>query len=55
MVVLKLHKIETVEAISACGFEGILHGLDEKKRGTIEKFPQELRKAYEAGVGLVTG
>jgi multimeric flavodoxin WrbA len=53
MVVLKLHKIETVEAISACGFEGILHGLDEKGRGTIAKFPQELRKAYEAGVGLV--
>ena len=54
MVVLKLHKIETVEAISACGFEGILHGLDEKKRGTIAKFPQELKKAYEAGIGLVT-
>lgn len=53
MVVLKLHKIETVEALSACGFEGILHGLDENKKGTIAKFPDELRKAYEAGIGLV--
>lgn len=54
MVVLKLHKIETVEAISACGFEGILHGLDEKGKGTIAQFPQELRKAYDAGAGLVS-
>jgi len=54
MVVLKLHKIETVEALSACGFEGILHGLDENRKGTIAKFPGELRKAYEAGVGLVS-
>jgi multimeric flavodoxin WrbA len=53
MVVLKLHKIETVEAISACGFEGILHGLDDEKKGVIAKFPEELKKAYEAGVGLV--
>ena len=55
MVVLKLHKIETVEALSACGFEGILHGLDEKKKGIIVKFPDELHKAYQAGIGLVKG
>ena len=55
MVVLKLHKIETVEALSACGFEGILHGLDENRRGTIAKFPKELQKAYQAGIGLVKG
>jgi multimeric flavodoxin WrbA len=54
MVVLKLHKVETVEALSACGFEGILHGLDEQGKGVIAKFPDELRKAYEAGVGLVS-
>jgi multimeric flavodoxin WrbA len=53
MVILKLHKIETVEALSACGFEGILHGLDEKRRGVIAKFPKELKKAYDAGAALV--
>jgi len=55
MVVLKLHKIETVEALSACGFEGILHGLDENKKGVIAKFPDELHKAYQSGIGLVKG
>ena len=55
MLVLKLHKVEAVEALSACGFEGMLHGLDEKRRGTIAQFPAELRKAFEAGAGLVTG
>ena len=55
MVILKLHKVETVEALSACGFEGILHGLDEKRRGVIAKFPKELKKAYDAGAALVTG
>ena len=54
MVILKLHKIETVEALSACGFEGILHGLDEKRRGVIAKFPKELKKAYDAGAALGT-
>jgi multimeric flavodoxin WrbA len=55
MVCLNLHKIETVEALSACGFEGILHGFDEKRKGVIAKFPEELKKAYEAGIGLVKG
>jgi multimeric flavodoxin WrbA len=53
MVILKLHKVETVEALSACGFEGMLHGLDEKGRGVIAQFPRELKKAYEAGAALV--
>ena len=52
MVILKLHKVETVEALSACGFEGILHGLDEKRKAIISKFPKELKKAYEAGASL---
>ena len=52
MVILKLHKVETVEALSACGFEGMLHGLDEKRKGVIAKFPKELKKAYEAGAAL---
>lgn len=47
--------IETVEAISACGFVGILHGVDEKGKGVIARFPKELEKAYLAGKSLVTG
>ena len=55
MVILKLHGIETAEAVSACGFEGMFHGLDENKRGVIANHPDQLKKAYDAGVGLVTG
>ncbi|RMF96517.1 MAG: flavodoxin family protein [Candidatus Schekmanbacteria bacterium] len=50
--ILNLHKVETIEAISACAFEGILHGLDEKRIGIISKYPKELKKAYEAGKAL---
>jgi multimeric flavodoxin WrbA len=53
--VLNLHKVVTVEAISACGFEGMLHGLDESKVGVIARYPEEMKKAFDAGVGLVTG
>ena len=55
MIILKLHGIETVEGLSACGFEGMLHGLDENKKGVIAQHPDQLKKAYEAGIGLVTG
>ena len=51
--IVNLHLIQPVEALSACGFEGILHGLDENKRGVIAKLPTELAKAYQAGIGLV--
>ena len=47
--------IETVEAISACGFAGMLHGLDEKGRAIIHRFPKEMEKAYQAGRPLVSG
>jgi multimeric flavodoxin WrbA len=50
---LYLHKVETVEALSACGFEGILHGLDENHRGVIAQHPSQLKKAYDAGKALV--
>ncbi|MCP4715784.1 MAG: flavodoxin family protein [Deltaproteobacteria bacterium] len=50
---LNLHKVETVEALSACGFEGILHGLDEKHKGVIAGHPKQLKKAYAAGAALV--
>jgi len=50
--ILNLHKVETVEALSACGFEGMLHGLDEKRTGVIARYPQQLHKAYAAGRSL---
>jgi multimeric flavodoxin WrbA len=47
--------IEPAEAISACGFEGMLHGLDDKGKPIILRFPEGLEKAYQAGKSLVTG
>jgi multimeric flavodoxin WrbA len=55
MILLKLHRLETVEAVSACGFEGKLHGFDEQKKAFVKRFPEEMRHAYAAGRGLVTG
>jgi hypothetical protein len=55
MIVLKLHHFETVEAVSACGFEGMLHGFDEQGKAFVRRFPEEMRHAYEAGQGLVRG
>ena len=55
MIILKLHGVETVEGLSACGFEGMFHGLDEHKGGVISQHPEELKKSFAAGVGLVTG
>ena len=52
---LNLHHIETVEAISACSFEGMLHGLDENRKGIIAKYPDKLKDAYDAGISLVKG
>jgi len=56
-IIMRLHVsgVETVEAISACGFVGMLRGLDDKRRGLILRFPKELEKAYQAGKSLVTG
>lgn len=50
--ILNLHKVETIEALSACGFEGLRHGLDEKLKGVIAQHPAQLRKAYAAGRAL---
>ncbi|MCX8126124.1 MAG: flavodoxin family protein, partial [Dehalococcoidia bacterium] len=55
MVTLRLHRIETVEAISAGGFAGMLHGLDDDRRALVLRHPEQLRKAYEAGRALVLG
>lgn len=53
--VLHFNYIVTVEALSACGFEGVLHGLDDKGKAMILRFPKELEKAYQAGKSLVSG
>jgi len=47
--------IEPVEALSACGFEGLLHGFDDRRKAIILRFPDELEKAYQAGKTLITG
>ncbi len=50
--ILNLHHVETVEALSACGFEGMLHGLDTNRKGVIAQHPRELQKACDAGFDL---
>jgi len=55
MLVLNVHGIEPVEAISACCFEGVLHGFDSNRKAMILRFPKEVEKAYQAGKSLVTG
>ena len=50
--IFNLHKVETVEALSACGFEGMLHGLNRKRHGVIGDHPKQLKKAYDAGMAL---
>jgi len=46
---------QPVEALSACGFWGILHGWDDKGKAMILRFSKELDKAYQAGKALVSG
>jgi multimeric flavodoxin WrbA len=55
MTILNLHRIPTVEAITACGIAGKLHGWDENRKAILTRYPEELKKAYEAGKTLVTG
>jgi len=55
MNTLSQFNIEVIEAISACGFIGLLRGLDEKRKAIILRFPKEMVKAYQAGRSLVTG
>jgi multimeric flavodoxin WrbA len=51
---LHIFGITTVEALVASGLEGVLHGLDDKKKAIIRKYPDEVAKAYLAGKSLVT-
>ncbi|GAI92782.1 unnamed protein product, partial [marine sediment metagenome] len=55
ITLLQASGVITVEALSACGFEGILHGLDDKGEAIVLRFPKELEKAYLAGKSLATG
>lgn len=52
---LNTFKYTVVEAISACGFAGLLSGLDEERQGIIKRYPEEMKKVYQAGRNLVTG
>ena len=49
------HWIEPMEAISACGFSGMLQGFDDDGKAMIFRYPKELQKVYQAGRTLVTG
>jgi multimeric flavodoxin WrbA len=53
ITVLNMHKVTTVEALSACGFEGMLHGFDENRTAVIARHPRQLKKAFDAGRALV--
>jgi putative NADPH-quinone reductase len=53
--ILNIFRIIAVEVISACGFYGMLQGLDENRKAIILRFPKELEKAYQSGKMLVTG
>jgi hypothetical protein len=55
IMTMHLHHIETVEAISAGGFSGMLHGYDDEHKAMILKHPDLLHKAYASGRALVAG
>jgi multimeric flavodoxin WrbA len=55
LLFLHIHLIEPVEAISVGGFAGMLHGLDDKRKAMVLRFPNVLEEAYQAGKSLVTG
>ncbi len=55
MFILKIHRIETVEAISAGRLIGKFQGLDSDRRAILRRYPEELKKVYDAGRALVEG
>jgi len=55
MTIINLHQIVPVEALSASGFAAKYKGLDQNKKAIIRHFPDEMKKAYEAGYTLITG
>ena len=52
---LNVYHYTVVEAISGCGFAGMLSGLDEEGKAIISRYPEEIEKAYQAGRNLVCG
>lgn len=52
---LRWFNFVTTEAISACGFAGMKHGFDDQHKAIILRYPQEIRKAYDAGRALILG
>ncbi len=52
---LNLRGFPVVEAISACGFAGMLSGIDENQDGLVRRFPEEMAHAADAGRHLVIG
>ena len=52
---LRICRYDVTEAISACGFAGMLHGFDDDHRAIILRYPEELAKVYQAGRSLVLG
>lgn len=55
ILTLNEHQIETVEAISVGGLEGVYYGVDDNKKAIALRFPGEVEKVYQAGRSLVTG
>jgi hypothetical protein len=55
ILTLNEHQIETVEAISVGGLEGVYDGIDDNKKAIALRFPREVEKVYQAGRSLVTG
>lgn len=55
IILLNGHNIEPVEALSSCGYSGMLHGFDDDHKAMILRYPEELKKAYEAGRALILG
>ena len=55
ITMLHLRQIEVVEALSVSGIAGMLSGLDENGEAIILRYPDELKKAHEAGRDLVVG
>jgi len=55
IILLNGHNIEPVEALSSCGYSGMLHGFDDDHKAMILRYPEELKKAYQAGQALILG
>jgi multimeric flavodoxin WrbA len=55
MTILNLHHLDPVEALSCSGFAGKYHGWDQEGKAIVLRYPEELKKAYQAGKTLASG